>query len=41
MQFDGLEASLLLIAGFIGFLATLMLAIWFTYYCLSHLGRGR
>jgi hypothetical protein len=41
MQFNGLEASLLLIAGFIGFTAVLMLAIWFTYYCLSHLGRGR
>jgi hypothetical protein len=41
MQFNGLEASLLLIAGFIGFTATLMLAIWVMYYCLSHLGRGR
>lgn len=41
MQFDGLEASLLLIAGFIGLLAVLMLVIWFTYYFLSRRGVGR
>lgn len=41
MQFNGLEASLVLIGGFIAFLAVLTILIWFTMYCLSRLGIGR
>jgi hypothetical protein len=40
MQFNGLEASLLLIAGFIGFFAAVTLLTWLLFFCLSRLGVG-
>jgi hypothetical protein len=40
MQFNGLEASLLLIAGFIVFFGVVALLTFLLYYCLSRLGVG-
>lgn len=41
MQYNGLEASLLLIAGFIVLSAVVMVLIWLMYYFLSRMGVGR